>query len=273
MKIKEITESHQLDELLPLKPRKRQLTPAEIAKIQKYKEREARRDKPGQLRRKENPSTVVNNIKRNLDQASDRADSDSYNESQNSQKVPAGKPRNFVAKNMTTSGAGAHKDKKKAEKQGDVKHKGKQFDLSEDGEPMKIKAVAGNDVTIDQGGQEIKTTADALTPGQQPGTFTMKPADPNSMKPGATVTQDQPTAECDDDGNQVHQINPGDDGIHAEKDKDLMGSGHNHDIGGDGTDAFIQDVVDADFERAQRGGRQMAENAELNRMLTIAGLK
>jgi hypothetical protein len=40
------------------------------------------------------------------------------------------KPRNFVAKNAmkTTSGAGAHKDKKKAEKQGDVKHKGKQFE-------------------------------------------------------------------------------------------------------------------------------------------------
>ena len=35
------------------------------------------------------------------------------------------KPRNFVAKHAhkTTSGAGAHKDKKRAEKQGDVKHK------------------------------------------------------------------------------------------------------------------------------------------------------
>jgi hypothetical protein len=33
------------------------------------------------------------------------------------------KPRNFVAKNAIQSGAGAHKDKKKAEKQGDVKHK------------------------------------------------------------------------------------------------------------------------------------------------------
>lgn len=35
------------------------------------------------------------------------------------------KPRNFVAKNAvkTTSGAGAHKDKKRAEKQGDTKHK------------------------------------------------------------------------------------------------------------------------------------------------------
>ncbi len=33
------------------------------------------------------------------------------------------KPRNFVAKNAKIGGAGQHKDKKKAEKQGDVKHK------------------------------------------------------------------------------------------------------------------------------------------------------
>jgi hypothetical protein len=33
------------------------------------------------------------------------------------------KPRNFVAKNAKMGGAGAHKDKKKAEKQGDLKHK------------------------------------------------------------------------------------------------------------------------------------------------------
>jgi len=33
------------------------------------------------------------------------------------------KPRNFVAKNAKMGGAGAHKDKKKAQKQGDVKHK------------------------------------------------------------------------------------------------------------------------------------------------------
>lgn len=40
-------------------------------------------------------------------------------------EVKSSKPRNFVAKNAkaTTSGAGAHKDKKRAEKQGDVKHK------------------------------------------------------------------------------------------------------------------------------------------------------
>jgi hypothetical protein len=44
--------------------------------------------------------------------------------------VPASKPRNFVAKNQKTAGAGAHKDKKKAEKQGYEKHKNK--DIAED---------------------------------------------------------------------------------------------------------------------------------------------
>jgi hypothetical protein len=38
-------------------------------------------------------------------------------------KVPATTPRNFVAKNAKTSGAGAHKDKKKEQKQGVEKHK------------------------------------------------------------------------------------------------------------------------------------------------------
>ena len=41
--------------------------------------------------------------------------------------IPPSKPRNFVVKNQQTSGAGAHKDKKKAQKQGQVKHKGKEF--------------------------------------------------------------------------------------------------------------------------------------------------
>jgi hypothetical protein len=42
--------------------------------------------------------------------------------------IPQSRPRNFVAKNQKTAGAGAHKDKKRAEKQGDVKHKQKQFE-------------------------------------------------------------------------------------------------------------------------------------------------
>ena len=38
-------------------------------------------------------------------------------------KVDASKPRNFVAKNAKMGGAGAHKDKKKEQKQGVEKHK------------------------------------------------------------------------------------------------------------------------------------------------------
>lgn len=43
------------------------------------------------------------------------------------------KPRNLVAKfsSATTSGSGAHKDKKHAMKRGEVKHKGKQYDYAE----------------------------------------------------------------------------------------------------------------------------------------------
>jgi len=41
--------------------------------------------------------------------------------------IDAPKPRNFVAKNAVMGGAGQHKDKKKAAKQGDVKHKAKEL--------------------------------------------------------------------------------------------------------------------------------------------------
>jgi hypothetical protein len=49
--------------------------------------------------------------------------------------IPVEKPRNFVAKNAKMGGAGQHKDKKKAEKQGDTKHKNKQFeeDVADEG--------------------------------------------------------------------------------------------------------------------------------------------
>jgi len=52
-------------------------------------------------------------------------------ESKTISKVPATTPRNFVAKNAKTGGAGAHKDKKKAVKQGDTKHKKKEMELAE----------------------------------------------------------------------------------------------------------------------------------------------
>jgi hypothetical protein len=46
--------------------------------------------------------------------------------------IPTSKPRNFVVKNQKTAGAGAHKDKKRAAKQGDVKHKKQDVDVDED---------------------------------------------------------------------------------------------------------------------------------------------
>ncbi len=45
--------------------------------------------------------------------------------------IPSSKPRNFVAKNQKTAGAGAHKDLKRAEKQGDVKHKKDRIPMDE----------------------------------------------------------------------------------------------------------------------------------------------
>lgn len=46
-------------------------------------------------------------------------------------KTEPSKPRNFVAKNAINTGAGAHKDKKKAEKQGDFKHKKQAIPMDE----------------------------------------------------------------------------------------------------------------------------------------------
>ena len=51
------------------------------------------------------------------------------------------KPRNFVAKNALGGGAGAHKDKKKAAKQGDHKHKSKVVDIGESWELEMSNAV------------------------------------------------------------------------------------------------------------------------------------
>lgn len=54
--------------------------------------------------------------------------------------------------------------------------------------------------------------------------------------------------------------------------KDLISKKGNKDIGGDPTDDFIDDVVDKEFERGARGKR-VRESAELEAMLTIAGLR
>ncbi len=70
--------------------------------------------------------------------------------------VEAAKPRNFVAKNAmkTTSGAGAHKDKKRADKQGDVKHKNK-FNYKQDNWSAEFERRMMKDVSEGSAGEEL----------------------------------------------------------------------------------------------------------------------
>ena len=58
-----------------------------------------------------------------------------------SKKIDSSKPRNFVAKNAKMGGAGAHKDKKKSQKQGDVKHKQKELAEADGNKIQQIEAM------------------------------------------------------------------------------------------------------------------------------------
>jgi hypothetical protein len=60
----------------------------------------------------------------------------------------------------------------------------------------------------------------------------------------------------------------------TKEEHDLISQG-NHDVGGDATDSFIDQVRDKDFERASRSGTTstLGENDELMKWLTIAGIK
>ena len=138
---------------------------------------------------------------------------------------------------------------------------------------MKIAAVNGNDVTIDQNGSKIQTTTDALVPDPKtPGAFTMKPPDPNTIKPGAAVSSD--SMEDTDDEEEHH---------------DLIGDPKSGSVSDDGTDKFINDVRDAAAEQAQGYGPEANGRSErhmgimspisesdkvlLDKMLSIAGLR
>ena len=72
-------------------------------------------------------------------------------------KAEAPKPRNFVAKNAKTAGAGAHKDKKKAEKQGDTKHKKELVPMDE--ERTEVKDKDGKVTSWKDEGEWKKSTA------------------------------------------------------------------------------------------------------------------
>jgi len=71
--------------------------------------------------------------------------------------IPASKPRNFVAKNQKTAGAGQHKDKKKAEKQGNIKHKKELVPMDE--ERTEVKDKDGKVTSWKDEGEWKKSTA------------------------------------------------------------------------------------------------------------------
>ena len=98
--------------------------------------------------------------------------------------VPASKPRNFVAKNQKTAGAGAHKDKKRAAKQGDVKHKKQDVDEGFfDQFRKKQQNYGGIDVSVEKEDNNIlvKATANGRELGRV--LFTPSEQDDNLLVP------------------------------------------------------------------------------------------
>lgn len=142
--------------------------------------------------------------------------------------------------------------------------------LREDENVGTIGNISGDEVTIKKAdGTETKTTAKALIPGPDGKTVQIDPAiAAASIKPGTPVTTTISEDEDDDEA--------------AKSSDDLIGSGKDGDIGGDQTDAFINQVIDRDFERSARGSMSpttkqsrniLPESDELQRWLTIARLR
>jgi len=104
----------------------------------------------------------------------------------------------------------------------------------------KIAAVTGDKITIDKpNGSKVDVPASAVMPNpDKPGAATIDPAaSGDQLKPGTTVSANTTAEEQDS--------------------PDLIANG-NTDVGGDGTDQFINDVRDAEFEKA-RGYEQAEE--------------
>ena len=78
--------------------------------------------------------------------------------------IPTSKPGNFVAKNQKTAGAGAHRDKKKEQKQGYEKHKSKDVTETElrDKEDLIAKRKALQDLQMDPIASQDKEIKQAI---------------------------------------------------------------------------------------------------------------
>jgi hypothetical protein len=107
------------------------------------------------------------------------------------QSMPS-KPRNFVSKNAKMGGAGAHKDKKKAEKQGDFKHKKSPMPMESalrDKEDYRAKRKAlddlGRNKDVDQKAvqqRRLDLDKEAKQKGVEEGVFSFLKAEPAPKK-------------------------------------------------------------------------------------------
>jgi hypothetical protein len=119
--------------------------------------------------------------------------------------IPASRPRNFVAKNQKTAGAGAHKDMKRAEKQGDIKHKkdlvpmegwSDAYLAQRTGRPrtpysVYIKGKKWKDFGDDDHARAVmdKLKAKFKADGRDPETITIAPTDYDKMSEGTVNPQ------------------------------------------------------------------------------------
>ena len=144
------------------------------------------------------------------------------------------------------------------------------YEILREDEPTKVTGISGDKAKLSTG-QEVD--AKTLTPDpEHPGQFTIPPTDPSSIQPGAVVTPAATTEATEEE----------------EEEDDLISRHGNKNIGGgdyedeDGAGDFINDVVDHEWGR--NAGRGMSSRAlgnrspvsgndELNRWLTIAGIK
>jgi hypothetical protein len=125
----------------------------------------------------------------------------------------------------------------------------------------KISALNGDKATIQK--------PDGTTMDVDAKTLMLDPTNPNNATIDTSTIQQQLHP-----GMQINAATH--EEISDEEDTDLMGSGHNHDVGGDATDNFIDDVTDKDAQAYGQGtprpqmSRSVSE--ELSRWKRIAGL-
>jgi hypothetical protein len=117
-----------------------------------------------------------------------------------------------------------------------------------------------------------------ILPPEKAAAIQADPANPNkfTMNPDAMATPDgtQPQQPVGPTMGAEVELPMGIQTTETQEEDDMMSSGINHDIGGDPTDQFINDVTDHNFGKSDRHHKHhVRESAELDAMLVIAGLR